>query len=1180
MPSELIRGRPWVLLVLWIVIAGLAAPLAAKIDEVVKARQEEMLPETVESIRAENAMSELSSTGEGSREASMDYIIVVHGANVSLEFYKEFLEEYRAIEEEYNADLTSWIDIVSEVEAGIRENVSGGLDRMLEAVGYIVMASRMFNETREALNGTAELIAGADLAYASLYNASSALNASMPLVKGALKAMNSTCNSIASLLMAKYFNVIRTEALIEAFTDAYSKGYLSESDVENVLSHAYDFTQYGIEPVTRDLVLAVYNYTLSIGGPGNFSNERAALLARNLSIERVGLENVWLLDIAYYNWVSAVSAEDDHRYVYDLSSYIGQAMLLANLSSMVKGLKPGIAISVTNVLAERAPPEAFPILNATLWIFVEDYNLVVSNIDEAAYTVVERQLVAGGLDDAIASRLAGLIVSGNLSREAVAAIASEVAGEKVPPELAEKVSRVLEALPGILVKYDPGASGVLADKQTARYVASVLILEARGVSVNETLASELKSLTGDLEVLTVKVMEGIAGAMGQAGMPPGALEALYERGLLGVPISKLRAELPAYIAESAAAEMNVSVEQLEPIAEAAVRVYFNETTTDEEVARLVDDILSSVFDDIIEELKGMLVEKGLGGFIVSVTLPSSGDPVEVTKRIAGEIRSKLKDMGYDVEAYAGGDKILTAEMRESARRDIERSDRLSILFVIVILGAVMGGVVAVILPFTGIGLGLLSALAVAYVLGSAGVIDVTTHSRMIMFTTGLGLGIDYAGLISKRFREAMESGLGSREAAAEAFKRGWRPVLAGGVTASIGFGSMILASDFKFVTSLGTNVPIAILLVMATSLTFIPALLAYVGGSRLFWWPSRIITKSSGGGAMRRIGEAVTSKPILLLALVLVAGILGAAWFAGFEGSYDLLLNLPRDTDSAKAYSIINSYYDPGILYPVYIVASTADSAGRIAEAVKSSLADCVARAEVLPGYEGRVVKVTLDVYPLSAEAVKCAEAIRSAAHQADPESLVGGMPAVNLDLRNLVNDRFYNRVYPVAITLMFLTMLVAYGGVAVALSAVASVVLAALWGSAIAWYIATHIMGYDVLWFLPIVVFTAILGVGMDYNSFFIARAREECEKGGGKSAVVEAVAKGSSLVIGLAAIMAGAYVGIALASSPGLSAMGIALTIGVLLAGLNASVIITPSLIAVMGRRAWWPRPPRGGG
>ena len=107
-------------------------------------------------------------------------------------------------------------------------------------------------------------------------------------------------------------------------------------------------------------------------------------------------------------------------------------------------------------------------------------------------------------------------------------------------------------------------------------------------------------------------------------------------------------------------------------------------------------------------------------------------------------------------------------------------------------------------------------------------------------------------------------------------------------------------------------------------------------------------------------------------------------------------------------------------------------------------------------------------------------------------------------------------------------------------------------------------------------IVFTAILGVGMDYNSFYLAHAREECTKKCSRDAVEEATARAAGLVLGLATIMAGAYLGIAIAETPSLQAMGAALLLGVLLAGASAAVITLPPLQALLGAKAWWPLKP----
>jgi len=111
-------------------------------------------------------------------------------------------------------------------------------------------------------------------------------------------------------------------------------------------------------------------------------------------------------------------------------------------------------------------------------------------------------------------------------------------------------------------------------------------------------------------------------------------------------------------------------------------------------------------------------------------------------------------------------------------------------------------------------------------------------------------------------------------------------------------------------------------------------------------------------------------------------------------------------------------------------------------------------------------------------------------------------------------------------------------------------------------------------------VVFTAILGVGMDYNSFMVNRMREECERSCSRDAVLNAMGSTSVLVVGLSVIMTGAFSGLLAFSAPGFRGMGLALMFGVLLAGLLASLLFTPLVVSLLGRYAWWPKRMRSGG
>lgn len=1147
---RVLEERPWLVIAAWIIIVLVAASYAARIDEVVQTSQEEFLPPTAESVRAmERLAEEMPRSGEIA--GSPDFMIVVHQVPIDLETYYKvkdwYIQDYRSMAP---AAPYSWIDITWQAEDGIRQGMKQALNGSITALQGIAALSAAYNETLDRVNMTAMLIQVADSLYASMYQLGASLQEAVPGLQGLQQALYQACYNITPALAYTYYDVTRAEGLLEALTQAYQRGYLTSEDLARVVE-ASDRPPRG--PLGPGLVAAVFNYTLQLGGPSGWSNEAGARLAKALLNSTMPQEAQPLLEASYRAWAQVVANDTSHKDIVYRSPGTGQDLLLDRVNRLLDTSRELAAVEALKTLTGGMPED-----QAALARLV-GLNTIKSGckpelFQEILVDSLAEFLEGTGLHPEAARVIAVKAASGNFTSLDAAVIAVGLIKREAPVN-----ASIIDTMPDVLVSHDPNATGTLQGREAVR-VAALLIAQAMGAGAGEL------GQVGGLEEAAYRIMKLAVGGGPEAGL----LDELWKEGLLGRGPREVAQGSIDMLVERIASTGNLTREGARAIAEAAVRVYTGSSTIGEEVEALARAKLEEVFPSIVERLRGVMVEKGLQGFIVVLT--PSGDGLEERIAAANEsamlLESGLEAFGYKPETALGGQAVMEYEVREAAIRDVERSDRLSVVFVIIILALVLESIAAVFLPFIGIGFGIVVSLAGAYILAKQGMIDITTQSRTIMFTTGLGLGVDYAAYVAKRFREAMQEGLEPRRAAAEAYARSRRPVIAGALTASIGFGSMMLARDFPFIASIGSNVPLTILAVMLASITFIPALLAYVGSKRWFWWPKQ---PGAGTGSYRLhpLGRLVSSKPLAFIALVAVVTLLSAWVAAGFEGSYDLALNLPPDTGSRRALEMINTYYDPGTLYPVYVVASSPEKAQEVAKALTGL--DCVARA----GQVGNtsIVRVIMAVNPVSSEGVECAEQVREAAHSVDPESLVGGLPAMNLDFRNLINDVFYNRVYPVALVLMFLTMLVAYGGVLTAAAAVLSVGLAALWGSSLTVLLYQEVLGEEVIWYLPVIVFTAILGVGMDYNSFYLARAREECMRECSIDSVAWSIAKGTPIVLGLSAIMAGAYLGLTLASSPGLSQMGMALVLGVLAAGLNASLVLTPPVIALLGHVAWWP-------
>ncbi len=1160
---EWITRRAGIVILAWIVVAVLAAPLAAKLSEVMVTEETGFLPPTAESVKALEAVR-----GGGAR-AEPDAIIVVSGVRVEPGLYWSIADSWRGIDWR-GASVTSWIDVADSVYSKAFEGYVEGINQSLAAIeGFkalwlgVLNASSQLHDLAELVNNTATLLAQADMAYAGYYQAMAGLAQAAPQLRVALEGAVALCTNVSRAYTGMVFDVVRAEFLLENVTMAYQTGELTAADVARVVA-ASNMTQFGVPPLDPTVVYAVFNYTLSIGGPDAFNNAHAAMAAAWIFTQSplITQEAAVYVSVLANLTAGLLQSVEDPR-ILAAQGPQGVLTLYNMVEYAVNQVKVEAVKVYGNVLAEA---QGSPLI-AVAYEELAARNCTPDAVYEALESAFIKYMEAQGIPPEAAEIIAPPAAKGaapkSLAARAALDTVARSAAEQGAPEFLVLALTSTNAV-NVLVELDPNASGAIAgDPQLAA----------------EAAARILEPISGEWGVDPAVIRQLAAGAypavlaleLVKAEAPPEAaplLEAFREKGVPRDEQGLL--ELATPILVQGAVEMGIPRAQAEEAVSAAVKVYLGESTLEEEASELAASVPEEAWPKIMEELRGSLISRDGDAFLVLIFNTSYDDVI----KIKDEIKKLFESKGYNVDVKATGKVVTEKEIREAALEDVRKSDTYSMVLVFIVLAIVLESIVAVFMPFTGIGLGLAVALGLAYLLARTDALTVTTISRTVMFSTGLGLGIDYATLISRRFREERARRGDRREAAAAALRASARPIVAGAATAAIGFGSLALAWDFPFLESIGTSVPLSIALVAAVSLTFIPALLAIIGDSRILWWPGKPSTPGSGRGSLG-LGSLVVRGAPVLLALVLVALVPAVYVHAGFKGSHDLTIMMPEDTESLEGMRLINEKFDPGVVYPFYIIPSDNGDVEELAKAVESL--GCISKVGVENSTDNIYIIAVSSVNPLTAESVGCARQVREAAHKVDPGSLVGGMAAVSLDLEEILNARFYHRVLPAAVVLMFLSMLLAYGGVATALAAVAGVTIAAEYAIAASVYYFQNVEGLPVPWFLPITVFTAILGVGMDYNSFSISRAAEECLRDCSRDAVGRAVSKAALLVMGLALIMASAYGGLMLSRIPNLRMMGAALSLGVLFAGILASVALTPALIALLGRRAWWPWGPK---
>ncbi|HEV2036052.1 MAG TPA: MMPL family transporter, partial [Candidatus Dormibacteraeota bacterium] len=111
----------------------------------------------------------------------------------------------------------------------------------------------------------------------------------------------------------------------------------------------------------------------------------------------------------------------------------------------------------------------------------------------------------------------------------------------------------------------------------------------------------------------------------------------------------------------------------------------------------------------------------------------------------------------------------------------------------------------------------------------------------------------------------------------------------------------------------------------------------------------------------------------------------------------------------------------------------------------------------------------------------------------------------------------------------------------------------------------------------LPVILFSLVFGMSMDYEVLLISRIQEEYRRtGDNQAAVAMGLEKSGRLITGAAAIMVAVFLAFGLADVVLIKALGIALAVAVAIDATIVRILIVPSIMRLLGRANWWaPRP-----
>jgi RND superfamily putative drug exporter len=114
---------------------------------------------------------------------------------------------------------------------------------------------------------------------------------------------------------------------------------------------------------------------------------------------------------------------------------------------------------------------------------------------------------------------------------------------------------------------------------------------------------------------------------------------------------------------------------------------------------------------------------------------------------------------------------------------------------------------------------------------------------------------------------------------------------------------------------------------------------------------------------------------------------------------------------------------------------------------------------------------------------------------------------------------------------------------------------------------------GYVVSW-VPLFLFVILVGLSMDYHVFVLGRIREGVQRGlPPREAVRHGITETAGVVTSAAAVMVSVFAVFATLGMIEMKQMGIGLAVAVLVDATLIRIVLLPSILVLLGRKAWWP-------
>jgi putative drug exporter of the RND superfamily len=326
-------------------------------------------------------------------------------------------------------------------------------------------------------------------------------------------------------------------------------------------------------------------------------------------------------------------------------------------------------------------------------------------------------------------------------------------------------------------------------------------------------------------------------------------------------------------------------------------------------------------------------------------------------------------------------------------------------------------------------------------------------------------------------------------------------------------------------------------------------------------------------GFWARVGERVSLSPGRVVGgsvAVLLVFCCGFAFFSTELTSED---SYRTEVESVEGQHLLDKSFPSGATALTDVVVQNRADVQAVRRAVAGVEGVETVSQPVAEGPPGTLVQATLAISPYSTEAFDLVEPIREAAHRVAPSTLVGGPTAVEFDVRDAAG-RDSIVIPPIILLVVFLILMALLRAAVAPLILIGTVILSFLAALGVGYFFFDVVFGFpgsDPS--LPLFAFVFLVALGVDYNIFLIARAREETIQHGSRQGILRALAVTGAVITSAGIVLAGTFSVLAVLPLTFLTELGFVVAFGVLLDTFLVRSILVPAIALTVGDDFWWP-------